>query len=431
MAETLSKSRNNSSKCSFNDTGFCKFKAECRKQHFQNICDNQNCDKNCMNRHPKACKDKEKCKFLKKNNCAYNHDVHAEENSDVQGEAERIIEIGNLKHLLSKYKVEIESKVKSLTEAMDVERKKTQEHESTKKELIKKNVDLERLVSKEMKELNLKIVKLETSERDLKLKIKNNQTEVNNEIKSCKDKIVCQQKVVTEMLTKEKAVETKVKDLENIHKIEIDKLNQEIYMLKTNAEKLVNNHNDNVEDVSNVVVKELKGRNVTILKTNTVNGPPKTPAVISSIATVEEIKDSKKDSPPKKDSTVIVESVLKTKPRKLKKEEKENLITKDFEDDCRDIFTVKTNCGLELSEHKCKKCEYETHSLGLLRNHNKIVHKLKESFQNILIGFENDLRAHLYLLETMEEPTNKFKCDQCAFATHSKGKLRVHEYEMH
>ena len=178
------------------------------------------------------------------------------------------------------------------------------------------------------------------------------------------------------MLTKEKAVDAKVKDLESIHKVEIDKLKLEIHMLKTNAEKLLNNNKDNVEDASNIVVKELKGRNVTILKTNNVSQPPKTPAVINSIATVEEITDVKNDSTAKKDSSVVIESVLKTKTRKLKKEENEDFIIKDFEDDCRDIFTVKTNCGLDLSEHKCKKCEYETHSLGLLRNHNKTVHKL-------------------------------------------------------
>ena len=342
-----------------------------------------------------------------------------------------MIEIETLKHLVSQNKVENEGKVKSLTEAIDIQRKKNKEHDSVQKELIKKNVDLERLVSKEIKELNIKIVKLETSERDLELKVKNNQTEVSKENKSCQDKILRQQKVITEMLTKEKAVDAKVKDLESIHKVEIEKLKLEIHMLKTNAEKLLNNNKDNVEDASNIVVKELKGRNVTILKTNNVSQPPKTPAVINSIATVEEITDVKNDSTAKKDSSVVIESVLKTKTRKLKKEENEDFIINDFEDDCRDIFTVKTNCGLELSEHKCKKCEYETHSLGLLRNHNKTVHKLKESFQNILIGFENDMRAHLYLLETMKEPTNKFKCDQCAIATHSKGKLRMHEYEMH
>ena len=222
--------------------------------------------------------------------------------------------------------------------------------------LLRMNVSLAMTNQSHWKSLNvqyvkansqkIKIVKLETSERELELKIKNNQTEVCKEIKSCKDKNLCQQKVITEMLTKEEAVDTKLKDLESIHKEEIDKLKHEMHMLKTNAEKLINNHKDIVEDASNTVVKELKGRNVTILKT--IIQPPKTPAVIGFIATVEEIKDFKNDLPAKKDSSVVVESVLKTKTRKLKKEEKENFIIKDFEDDCRDIFTVKTNCSLEI-----------------------------------------------------------------------------------
>ena len=45
-----------------------------------------------------------------------------------------------------------------------------------------------------------------------------------------------------------------------------------------------NNHKDNVKDASNIVVKELKGRSVTFLKTKT---------------TVEVIRDFEHDSPPK------------------------------------------------------------------------------------------------------------------------------------
>jgi hypothetical protein len=361
-----------------------------------------------MKRHPnpKPCKNKEKCKFLKKNICEFSHDIHEKEISDIQGEAEMLIEIHNLKHLVSESKVENESKVKSLVEAIDLERKIIKEHACLQKEMLKKNDDLERVLSKEIKELTIKIVKLETSERDLELKVKNIQTELNREIKSCQAKIVCQQKVITEMLAKEKVLDTKVK-------VAIDKLEQEILVLKTK----------DVEDESNIVLKKLKGRNVTILPTKTVNQPVKTPALMDPVATVEEIQNVKNDSKFKEDSAVNVESVLNPKTRKLKKEDKENLITEDFEGDCKDIFTVKTNCGLELSEHKYKKCEYETHSLGLLWNHNKTVHKLKETFQNILIGFENNMRAHLYLLETMEDPTNNFKCDQCAFTTHSKGEF--------
>ena len=139
--------------------------------------------------------------------------------------------------------------------------------------MLKKNVDLERVLSKEIKELSVKIVKLENSERDLELKVKNIQTEFSKEIKSCQDKILCQKKVIVEMLAKEKVFDTKVKDAESINKVEIGKLKQEIHVLKTNAEKLQNSSKD-VEDESNIVVKQLKGRNVTIFQTNTVNQSP-------------------------------------------------------------------------------------------------------------------------------------------------------------
>ena len=51
------------------------------------------------------------------------------------------------------------------------------------------------------------------------------------------------------------------------------------------AKENMNYIKDTDEDVPKIVVKELKGRNVTILKNKTGNKPPKTPAVI---ATVEE-----------------------------------------------------------------------------------------------------------------------------------------------
>ena len=115
--------------------------------------------------------------------------------------------------------MENEIKFKSLKEAIEIERKKSEEYDNAKKELQEKNDDLEKMLRKEIKELNVKIVN--------------------------------QQKVIEEMLSKE-----------NMNYIK-----------------------DTDEDVPNIVVKELKGRNVTIIKTKTGNNPPKTPAVI---ATVEE-----------------------------------------------------------------------------------------------------------------------------------------------
>ena len=62
-----------------------------------------------------------------------------------------------------------------------------------------------------------------------------------------------------------------------------------------------------------------------------------------------------------------------------------------------------SDCGLDLSELKCKKCTFETHSEGTLRKHKRNVHQLKESNLNIIIGFKTDMQHHLVLQEAMEE----------------------------
>ena len=65
--------RNNVSKCWHNDVGYCKFKEECWKAHSLTICEKETCDKKCSSRHPRECKYKERCKFQKKDICAFSH----------------------------------------------------------------------------------------------------------------------------------------------------------------------------------------------------------------------------------------------------------------------------------------------------------------------------------------------------------------------
>ena len=91
---------------------------------------------------------------------------------------------------------------------------------------------------------------------------------------------------------------------------------------------------------------------------------------------------------------------------------------------------MRKDCGLDLSEIKCKKCNFETHSEGTLRKHKRTVHNLKESNLNIIIGFKADMQHHLVLLEAMEE-LNKVICERCDFRTNSKGLLKIHDQEQH
>ena len=66
--------------CSHNNRGFCKFRQECRYQHFHELCSKTICkDRECRFRHPKNCKNGDNCKFNKKKICAYRHNAQNSE----------------------------------------------------------------------------------------------------------------------------------------------------------------------------------------------------------------------------------------------------------------------------------------------------------------------------------------------------------------
>ena len=68
-------------RCRFNNTGFCKYRNECRFRHSENVCENflrdGRCEmkQSCPSRHPKTCKywkrEPKGCK--RKENCKYLH----------------------------------------------------------------------------------------------------------------------------------------------------------------------------------------------------------------------------------------------------------------------------------------------------------------------------------------------------------------------
>ena len=69
--------------CKYNTFGFCKFREYCRKRHENKVCDNQNnCNRECIKRHPKECKTfnkSGKCRFNE--DCAYQHVNKVDSNS--------------------------------------------------------------------------------------------------------------------------------------------------------------------------------------------------------------------------------------------------------------------------------------------------------------------------------------------------------------
>ena len=99
----ISNFRNNS-KCLYNDKGFFKFRDQCRKQHFNVVCEIKDCDKSCRGRHPKPCKNEERCRFLAKNICAYKHVILAHDDDEL---ANLKKEVENLKSDNKRKKSEI------------------------------------------------------------------------------------------------------------------------------------------------------------------------------------------------------------------------------------------------------------------------------------------------------------------------------------
>ena len=407
--------RNNSQKCVFNNFGFCKFQLECRSYHSKKVCEDNDCNTKCVDRHPKLCRNKERCKFFKKKICAFSHNASEKENYKDRGKVEVSNDkIDELKNLVSKNEQEFENKIKILTNSINIERKKNEDSIKVQKELLKKNDDLEIKLKKEVKELNLKLGKLEKSKQDLEFKLENKQSilsdGIKKQLKSCQEKITDQKKILKEMLAKEKDYEAEVKDIVNINKIEIGKLKEEVFRVKNKPENVVNCGQDFVEDsASKTVVKELMGRNVTIVKTNPENQNPKT--VEANIELIDK---------PKPKRTKITKKVIEDRLIAAYVWDAE-LMVKDF-----------SNSELESMSQECKKCEFDTISEGMLKRHKVLIHDSnKETNQSIILGFEADVQRHCKVLEIKGQSLEHFKCEECDYKIYSSGKLTLHQLTTH
>ena len=131
---------------------------------------------------------------------------------------------------------------------------------------------------------------------------------------------------------------------------------------------------------------------------------------------------------------------IKEKEAPKQKNPKKKKITKDiidekliaaYEKDGNEMFTELEDWGLDVYSQKCKKCDFETHSEGFLRQHKVRSHNIKESRQNIIIGYELDMQKFADVLKRNNESLDKHKCEQCDFKTHSEGKLVLHTLSNH
>ena len=49
---------------------------------------------------------------------------------------------------------------------------------------------------------------------------------------------------------------------------------------------------------------------------------------------------------------------------------------------------IQCSLSWKIGDWKCKKCDFDTHSEGLSRQHKLTSHNLKESKQKIIVGYE-------------------------------------------
>ena len=84
---------------------------------------------------------------------------------------------------------------------------------------------------------------------------------------------------------------------------------------------------------------------------------------------------------------------------------------------------MRVNCGLDVTFKTCRKCDFESHSEYLLRIHKERDHNLKQTFQNLVLGYESDLQSHIEVLKPMDEDININKFTECDCKTCSEGRI--------
>ena len=113
------------------------------------------------------------------------------------------------------------------------------------------------------------------------------------------------------------------------------------------------------------------------------------------------------------------------------KELKEAKSLEAFENDCKIFGELRSNCGLDVTFKTCRKCDFESHSEFLLRLHKERDHNIKQTFQNLVLGYEYDLQYHIEVLKPMDEPIETLKCSECDYITCTEGKIMIHKTEQH
>ena len=139
-----------------------------------------------------------------------------------------------------------------------------------------------------------------------------------------------------------------------------------------------------------------------------------------NLKTLEKKIDLKKANNDQKDKIKSVE----VKINKLTANQQEMQI-KELEKAVEDTDFKKS--GQDMTSRKCKKCELEVHSEGLLRRHNVRVHDAEESKQNNILGSQYDMQRYSEVLKNMGKGLQHIKSESCDYNTFSKGKLTINK----
>ena len=113
-------------RCKFYNSGFCKFREQCRERHFSSVCQVPNCNQDCQAKHPRLCKLESYCKFCKKGICAYKHVIPTNDNK--------------LEDLVKKLNC-LRKEIQNLTEQNKQKQKQIEKKSTEKAERIKKLSD--------------------------------------------------------------------------------------------------------------------------------------------------------------------------------------------------------------------------------------------------------------------------------------------------
>ena len=345
-------------KCSHQDTGYCKFKEECKYQHFETKCKKVNCkNEKCAFRHPKPCKYAQKCRHLAKDKCAYEH---AQEDETREGTEEILkVKLTLLEDQINQNKVEHDAKLNELQEAINNLRKTAEENLESKKAFEKKIKDLEKGTN-EIKSLRSNICELsqlnENMEHKIDTKIKKENGKVMKEI---------------ELL--------KIKFSDNIVKENIDSLGEAIKLIKKDLES-----------------KEVKLQQILDKQINKANEPdfqthePNKETIEKNIMEGFE-NDSKDILDVRKNCGLDIasqkcnkckfkthsEGLLRNHGKEVHKLNKtfENIV-EGFEIDSKkhlELLKVMYEDD-DIQKVKCKKCDFKTHSGGKLKMHEREKH---------------------------------------------------------